>query len=114
MQNNQTKTPTPGSLQPDGSEMKMAAFITVRELQRIIPLCDRTIRAHIKSGKIPSIRLPHSRRLLFDIASVRAAMLSYQTGGTPNYLFRRKVFGLCAYWPRNAELLATALIMAQD
>jgi hypothetical protein len=33
---------------------------------------------------------------------------------TPNYLFRRKVFGLCAYWPRNAELLATALIMAQD
>jgi hypothetical protein len=28
-----------------------------------------------------------------------------------NYLFRRKEFGLSAYWPRNAELLATALIM---
>ena len=33
---------------------------------------------------------------------------------SPNYLFRRKEFGLSAYWPRNAELLATALIMAQD
>ena len=33
---------------------------------------------------------------------------------TPNYLFRRKVFGVCAYWPRNTELLATALIMAQN
>jgi hypothetical protein len=29
----------------------------------------------------------------------------------PNYLFRRKEFGLSAYWPRNAELLATALLM---
>jgi hypothetical protein len=29
-------------------------------------------------------------------------------------LFRRKDFGLCAYWPRNAEWLATVLIMAQD
>ena len=26
------------------------------------------------------------------------------------YLFRRKDFGLCAYWPTNAELLATTLI----
>jgi hypothetical protein len=30
---------------------------------------------------------------------------------SPNYLFRRKEFGLSAYWPRNAELLATALLM---
>ena len=30
----------------------------------------------------------------------------------PNYLFRRKDFGLCAYWGRNAELLAVALIMS--
>jgi hypothetical protein len=28
-----------------------------------------------------------------------------------NYLIRRKEFGLSAYWPRNAELLATALLM---
>jgi hypothetical protein len=30
---------------------------------------------------------------------------------SPNYLFRRKEFGLSAYWPGNAECLATALIM---
>jgi hypothetical protein len=28
---------------------------------------------------------------------------------TPNDLFRRKEFGLCAYWPTNAELAAAAL-----
>ena len=28
-----------------------------------------------------------------------------------NYLFKRKEFGLSAYWPRNAELLATAQLM---
>jgi hypothetical protein len=30
---------------------------------------------------------------------------------SPNYLFRRKDFGLCAYWPGNAELLGTAPLM---
>jgi hypothetical protein len=29
----------------------------------------------------------------------------------PNYLFRRKDFGLSAYWPRNAELLGTDPLM---
>ncbi len=29
-----------------------------------------------------------------------------------NYLFRRKDFRICAYWPTNAELLATTLIMS--
>jgi hypothetical protein len=33
---------------------------------------------------------------------------------TPNYLFSRKDFGLSPYWPTNAELVATALTMAQD
>jgi hypothetical protein len=28
------------------------------------------------------------------------------------YLFNRKEFGLCRYWPTNAELLATALSMS--
>ena len=32
----------------------------------------------------------------------------------PNYLIKRKEFGLCRYWPRNAELLALILTMAQD
>jgi hypothetical protein len=31
-----------------------------------------------------------------------------------NYLFKRKGFGLCWYWPRNAELVASALNMPQD
>jgi hypothetical protein len=30
-----------------------------------------------------------------------------------NYLFDRKEFGLCRYWPTNAELLALTLNMAQ-
>jgi hypothetical protein len=33
---------------------------------------------------------------------------------SPNYLFKRKDFGLSAYWPRNAEMLAIILTMSQD
>ena len=43
-------------------------------------------------------------RIIFLLKHERASL-------TPNYLFRRKDFGLSAYWPINAELLATALIM---
>jgi hypothetical protein len=50
--------------------------------------------------------------------ATRAATISMGRGiivvVAPNYLFRRKDFGLCAYRPRNAELRAMALTMGQD
>ena len=39
---------------------------------------------------------------------------SFNHAEPPNYLFSRKEFGLSPYWPTNAELLAMALIIAQD
>ena len=58
-----------------------AGFLTLQQLLPYLPLCERTVRAHIAQGKIPSIRLPGSRRFLFDLQSVRAALLRYQRGG---------------------------------
>ena len=64
----------PPSEQPPG-------FLTLQQLRPHIPMCERTLRHHIKEGSIPSIQLPGSRRLLFDLRSVLAALLRFQRGG---------------------------------
>lgn len=46
-----------------------------------VPLGERTLREEIKKRRIPSIRLPGGRRLLFHWPSVEAALLRYQRGG---------------------------------
>lgn len=42
------------------------------ELGERLGLCEATVRAHAKAGKIPSIRL--ERRLLFDYQAVKTAL----------------------------------------
>lgn len=46
-----------------------------------VPVSERTLRAEVKKGRIPAIRLPHGRRLLFHWPSVEAALLRHQRGG---------------------------------
>jgi len=46
-----------------------------------VPLSERTLREEIKKGRIPAIRLPGGRRLLFHMPSVEKALLRFQRGG---------------------------------
>jgi hypothetical protein len=53
-------------------------LISFNTLLTRLPLSPRTAREEIKRGRIPSIRLPHARRLLFDWRSVHEALLRHQ------------------------------------
>lgn len=64
--------------QPPTQSASPPGFIDFTELSRRIPLCDRSLREAIRKGRIPSIRLPGARRVLFDWESVRAALLRNQ------------------------------------
>lgn len=50
-------------------------------LAAAVPFSERTLRAKIKAGVIPVIRLPGSRRLLFHLPSVEKSLLRFQRGG---------------------------------
>lgn len=50
-------------------------------LMAAVPLGPRTLREEIKKGRIPTIRLPGGRRLLFHLPSVERALLRFQRGG---------------------------------
>jgi hypothetical protein len=50
-------------------------------LMAVVPLSARTLRSEIKKGRIPAIRLPGGRRLLFHLPSVERALLRFQQGG---------------------------------
>lgn len=49
-------------------------FIDFNTLHSRIPLCERTLRDQIRSGDIPSILLPGSRKFIFHWPSVEAAL----------------------------------------
>lgn len=55
-------------------------FIDFAELSRHVPLCERSLREAIRRGRIPSIRLPGSRRVMFHWDSVQEALLRLQRG----------------------------------
>ena len=55
-------------------------FIDFQELHHRIPLCERGLRDAIRKGRIPSIRLPGGRRVVFHWESVQAALLRMQRG----------------------------------
>ena len=55
--------------------------IDYSRLKGRIPVCDRTLRSWIRTGKIPSIKMPGSRRRLFFWRDVEAAMRRHTRGG---------------------------------
>lgn len=56
-------------------------FTDFEGLMAAVPLGPRTLREEIKKGRIPTIRLPGGRRLLFHLPSVERALLRFQRGG---------------------------------
>lgn len=58
----------------------LAAFIDFTELAKRVPLCERSLREAVRRGKIPSIKLPGARRVMFHWDSVQAALLRMQRG----------------------------------
>ena len=56
-------------------------FLDFDGLLAVVPLGARTLRAEIKKGRLPVIRLPGGRRLLFHLPSVEAALIRFQRGG---------------------------------
>lgn len=58
------------------------ALIDYAGLKPRIPVCDRTLRGWIRTGKIPSVRLSGSRRRLFFWPDVLKAILRHTEGGS--------------------------------
>ena len=57
------------------------AFIDEKELLTRLPVSRRTLWQWREDGKIPCVRLPGGRRVLFHWPSVEAALLRKQIGG---------------------------------
>ena len=64
------------------SRRELQGFINEKHLLSLIPVSRRTLFEWRERGKIPCVRLPGSRRVLFHFPSVQAALLRLQTGGT--------------------------------
>jgi hypothetical protein len=50
-------------------------------LRAAVPLSERTLRSEIKKGRLPAIRMPGGRRLLFHLPSIEKSLLRFQRGG---------------------------------
>ena len=59
-----------------------STFIDLKELKRRLPLCERTLREYTRTKKMPSIRLPGSRRFLYHWPSIESWLLRNQIGGS--------------------------------
>jgi hypothetical protein len=58
-----------------------AGFIDEKELLTRLPVSRRTLWQWRATGKIPCVRVPGGRRVLFHWPSVEAALLRKQKGG---------------------------------
>lgn len=65
---------------PDKSQIP-PGFLNFDQLCAAVPLSARTLREEIKKRRIPAIRLPGGRRVLFHFESVEKALLRFQRGG---------------------------------
>ena len=65
---------------PPNPSASSPKFIDFAELARHVPLCERSLREAIRRGRIPSIRLPGARRVMFHWDSVQSALLRMQRG----------------------------------
>jgi hypothetical protein len=57
------------------------AFLDFAALKPRIPVCERTLRDWVRTGKIPSVKMPGSRRRLFFWRDVAAALRRHTQGG---------------------------------
>jgi hypothetical protein len=87
---------------PVSSTPLLAAAMQSAEARRDLLMEARRKTAHIQDRD----NLQWRAQAMDDLAEVIREVIK-----AANYLFRRKVFGLSVYWSRNAELLATALLM---
>jgi hypothetical protein len=62
------------------SAQELKAFLDEKELLEKIPVCRRTLNSWRKKKLIPFIRLPGTRRVLYDFELVRAAFLRMGSG----------------------------------
>ena len=67
----------PPAAQPLGE----GAFLSFEQLLPKLPVCARSAREWTRTGVLPSIRLPGSRRRLYHWPSVEQALLRRQSGG---------------------------------
>jgi predicted site-specific integrase-resolvase len=58
-----------------------AGFIDEKELLKRLPVSRRTLWQWRETGKIPCVRVPGGRRVIFHWDSVQAALLRLQKGG---------------------------------
>ena len=58
-----------------------AGFIDETELLKRLPVSRRTLWQWRETGKIPCVRVPGGRRVIFHWESVQAALLRLQKGG---------------------------------
>lgn len=77
--NGMQNVPTPAVTNADPANSR-AAFITLQEMTERLPMTEQTIRKKCKKGLLPFIKLPGSRRLLFDWETVRNTLLRHQRG----------------------------------
>ena len=66
---------------PSSDKKTPVGFIDFDELCERVPLSQRTLRAQIKKRRIPFIKIPGGRRLLFHWASVEKSLVRFQVGG---------------------------------
>jgi hypothetical protein len=67
--------------QTSSATAETPGFISESQLLARIPVCRRTLNSWRQKKLIPFIRLPGSRRLLYDFESVRGALLRMEQGG---------------------------------
>lgn len=75
---------SPPPLAPPREDLRnhVGRFITERELLRdFLPVSRRTLTSWKAKGWIPFIKAPGGRRVLYDSASVRTALIRLQRGG---------------------------------
>ena len=58
-----------------------AGFIDEKELLKRLPVSRRTLWQWRETGKIPCVRVPGGRRVIFHWESVQSALLRLQKGG---------------------------------
>jgi excisionase family DNA binding protein len=66
---------------PDTTTAPAPLLLTVRETAVALSLCQKSVWALTKSGKLPVVRIGRSVR--YDLANVRAFIESAKTGGQP-------------------------------
>jgi predicted site-specific integrase-resolvase len=66
---------------PSNAPANGPVFIDEKELLARLPVSRRTLWQWREDGKIPCVRVPGGRRVIYHLPSVEAALLRLQKGG---------------------------------